>query len=324
MHADGRKFGLVVDGIHDTQEIVVKPLSRQLRGISILAGATIMGNGKVALILDVLGLAVHARVVSELREGEATRDEPRASEGSEETEPLLLFEGPDDARMALSLAHITHLQEFPALSVERTGTQEVVQYRDEVLPLVRISTLLFERRLRQRRSRWDASQSVPSTPLTAQTIQAVIHSRGGRNVGLVVDRILDTVEQNISHRFPPSRKGVLASAVIQGRITEILDPDLICTGPTSASLTKRSPVEAKVSTLAGAQQFSSFLVNDLLFGIEVEKVQEVTRGAEITPVPLAPPTVRGLINLRGEIVTVIDIRRCLQLSERPTDSPPWP
>jgi purine-binding chemotaxis protein CheW len=69
--------------------------------------------------------------------------------------------------------------------------------------------------------------------------------------------------------------------------------------------------------LAEKQQFSSFFVHDIFFGVEVAKVQEVISGPEITPVPLSHLAVRGLINLRGQIVTVIDLRRCLQLAERP-------
>jgi purine-binding chemotaxis protein CheW len=70
------------------------------------------------------------------------------------------------------------------------------------------------------------------------------------------------------------------------------------------------------------KQYSTFLVDGFLFGIEVEKVHEVTSVAEITPVPLAPPMVRGLINLRGQIVTAIDLRECLQRVERSADNPP--
>lgn len=73
--------------------------------------------------------------------------------------------------------------------------------------------------------------------------------------------------------------------------------------------------------MAGGQQFASFFVDDLCFGIEVEKIQEVMIGMEITPAPLAPPVVRGLINLRGQIVPAIDLRRCLQLVERTSGQP---
>ena len=68
--------------------------------------------------------------------------------------------------------------------------------------------------------------------------------------------------------------------------------------------------------MAEKRQFATCLVDDLFFGIEVERVQEVTRGLDVTPVPLAPPHVRGLLNLRGQIVTAIDLRCCLQLTER--------
>ncbi len=74
--------------------------------------------------------------------------------------------------------------------------------------------------------------------------------------------------------------------------------------------------------MAERHHFASCLVDDLFFGIEIEKVQEVAVGAEITPVPLSSPLVRGLLNLRGHIVTAIDLRRCLQLSERPADRQP--
>ncbi len=73
--------------------------------------------------------------------------------------------------------------------------------------------------------------------------------------------------------------------------------------------------------MADKQQYSSFIVDELFFGVEVEKVQEVMSGTVITPVPLARPVVRGLINLRGQIVTAIDLRRCLGLAERPSDKP---
>jgi purine-binding chemotaxis protein CheW len=68
--------------------------------------------------------------------------------------------------------------------------------------------------------------------------------------------------------------------------------------------------------MAGKKQFSTFVVDQLLFGVEVEKVQEVIRYQEMTRVPLAPSVVKGLINLRGQIVTAIDLRRRLDLTER--------
>ena len=74
--------------------------------------------------------------------------------------------------------------------------------------------------------------------------------------------------------------------------------------------------------MAQRQQFSTFFIGNLFFGIEVEKVQEVLRYQEMTRAPLAPPRVRGLINLRGQIVTAIDLRCQLGLNELPASQLP--
>ncbi len=100
LQAGDRQFGLVVDDINDTEEIVVKPLSKQLKGVSCFAGATIMGDGRVALILDVLGLAQMAKVVSELREKNLAEHGAKAIETSETQESWLLFRVGTNGRMA--------------------------------------------------------------------------------------------------------------------------------------------------------------------------------------------------------------------------------
>ena len=74
--------------------------------------------------------------------------------------------------------------------------------------------------------------------------------------------------------------------------------------------------------MAQSSQFCTFYLNELLFGIELRRVQEVLRYVGMTPVPLAPPVVSGLINLRGQIVTAIDLRRRLDLKPRPTGAQP--
>jgi purine-binding chemotaxis protein CheW len=74
--------------------------------------------------------------------------------------------------------------------------------------------------------------------------------------------------------------------------------------------------------MAGERQFCTFYLDGYYFGLDVQKVQEIIRYQEMTRVPLAPPVVRGLINLRGQIVTAIDLRRRLRLNERPPDQLP--
>jgi two-component system, chemotaxis family, sensor kinase CheA len=238
LQTDDCKFGLVVDDVNDTEEIVVKPLAKQLRGTSIFSGATIMGDGKVVLILDVPGLAIHARAVSQLHGANPVRNELSFEEFSEERQALLLFAGPNDSRMAIPLPRVVRLETFPYSSLERIGDQDVVQHRGDILPLVKISNLLQERR--------GQSRGVERERQTEEAIQAIICLKDGRHVGLVVDDILDTIEQNPADLRPPSRMGVLANAVIGGRITEILDLEALCTGPAFAPISDQKLVEAKV------------------------------------------------------------------------------
>jgi two-component system chemotaxis sensor kinase CheA len=148
LQADERQFGLVVDEINDTEEIVVKPLGKQLKGIKAFAGATIMGDGRVALILDVLGIAQSSNVVNELRARALAEKEAESVVANGEKQTLLLFTGPGDGHMAVPLDHVGRLEEFLISSVERAGGVEVVQYRGEILPLMFLSEMLEERRSR--------------------------------------------------------------------------------------------------------------------------------------------------------------------------------
>ncbi|MEK6233242.1 MAG: chemotaxis protein CheW, partial [Planctomycetales bacterium] len=141
LQAGHRQFGLVVDAIHDTVEIVVKPLGKELTRIPFFAGATIMGDGRVALILDVVGVAQHARVISEV-EDRGLGDDLEDGERAAAMQALLLFQVGQRNRMAIPLTKVSRLEEFRASQIERAGSQAVVQYRDQLLPLVHIANLL--------------------------------------------------------------------------------------------------------------------------------------------------------------------------------------
>jgi two-component system chemotaxis sensor kinase CheA len=217
LQADDRQFGLVVDAINDTEEIVVKPLGKQLKGITTFAGATIMGDGQVALILDVLGLAQRANVVSEIRDRAVVEKTLAKEIRRDDGESLLLLRGPDDGRMALPLALVARLEEFNCHSVESAEGRDVVQYRGQILPLIHLSSALPERRQQSR-------SSEPSEPGGGnEKIQVVVYTDGGRSVGLVVDRILDITHEKAVARTQAGRVGTLGSVVVQGRVTELLD-----------------------------------------------------------------------------------------------------
>lgn len=211
LQAEDRQFGLIVDEITDTEEIVVKPLGKQLKGISAFSGATIMGDGRVALILDVPGLAQRARVIAEAHE--AAREEkpsPEAPQGTLDERSLLLAENGVEGRVAIPVAMVSRLEEFPRTVVERAGAQEVMQYRGQIIPLVRLSEI------------------IPATTdaellADAGSIQVVVYSEGKRTVGLIVDRIVDIVEERTSLDSLAARTGVLGSFVTQHRVTDLLD-----------------------------------------------------------------------------------------------------
>jgi two-component system chemotaxis sensor kinase CheA len=210
LQAEGRAFGLVVDEINDTEEIVVKPLGKQLKGVNTFAGATIMGDGKVALILDALGLAQKANVVSELHDRTVAEKELSAAEkGAGNRQTLLLFQAGDHGRMAIPLALVARLEEFSRSKVERAGRRKVVQYRGQIMPLIEVAEAVGE-------------SSGASTDADSR-LQVLVYAERGHSVGLVVERILDIVEEDVVLDRMAERAGILGSAVVQQRVTDMLD-----------------------------------------------------------------------------------------------------
>jgi two-component system, chemotaxis family, sensor kinase CheA len=218
LQANDHPFGLVVNEINDSEEIVVKPLSKQLRALKVFAGATIMGDGKVALILDVLGLAQNASIFSEARDQALAEKTAEVLAGQDqnqaEKQSFLLFAGPDDGRMAVPLSTVARLEEFPASLVEKSGGEWVIQYRGKILPLIRLDVVLEERRSRLRHLK----QEVSPDPM-----QVLVCNDEGRTLGIVVERILDIVEDRADVKSPATREGILYAVVINDRVTELID-----------------------------------------------------------------------------------------------------
>ncbi len=218
LQANDHPFGLVVDHINDSEEIVVKPLSKQLRSLKVFAGATIMGDGKVALILDVVGLAQNASIFSEASDKALAEKTAEALSGQDrnqtEMQTFLVFAGPDDSRMALPLGMVARLEEFPAAHVEKSGGEWVIQYRGKILPLIRLDVVLEERRTRLRHG----NKAVEPDPL-----QVLVCNDDGRTLGIVVERILDIVEDRGEVKSPAVREGIICAVVINDRVTELID-----------------------------------------------------------------------------------------------------
>jgi two-component system chemotaxis sensor kinase CheA len=206
LQAEGRRFGLVVDRVLNTEEVVVKPLTARFKDIGVYAGATILGDGRVALILDVASLARR----SHLNVGAAERTDKEvdaAVHATNNTVDRLLIAGVGGHRVAIPLDMVTRLEEFAVDRIEQAGNREVVQYREQILPVVRLSQLLGS---------FDTGEVVDPMPV-------VVYTERGRSVALAVDHIVDIVEEELDIRRDFGDDGLLGNAVIQQRVTELLD-----------------------------------------------------------------------------------------------------
>lgn len=202
LQADDRQFGLVVDQISDTQEIVVKPLNQLIQDTTIYSGTTILGDGRVALILDVLGLAQRARIVAAHGEHDALHEfgEVYSSVDSGMSETLLLLGVSEDRRVAMPLSDVARLEEFDVESIEMAGNDEVVQYRGAIMPLIDLGS---------------AIGYGPSHSGESSAVNVVVYHHDHRDVGLVVREVLDIVAHQVGEASP--------SEVIAGRVTDAVD-----------------------------------------------------------------------------------------------------
>ncbi|HEY0356968.1 MAG TPA: chemotaxis protein CheW [Mycobacteriales bacterium] len=205
VQADGRRFGMVVDRVLNTEEIVVKPLSSRLKGAGVYAGATILGDGRVALILDVQALARRTQLAAEAVAAVEAETDAKATAEVVDTVRLLVA-SVGDRRVAVPLDSVTRLEDFPLSAVEHVGHREVVQYRGEIMPLVRLGRLL---------GNYDETQG--------ESLPVVVYSENGRSVALAVDRIVDIIDGNVDARSDLDDSGLIGSAVIQKKVTEMLD-----------------------------------------------------------------------------------------------------
>ena len=209
LEAEDRQFGLVVDNINDTQEIVVKPLGKQLKSVSCYAGATIMGDGRVALILDVLGLAKCTAISAESRSQAVGSAENAAADENSQKQALLLFRAGGFSRLAVPLSLVARLEEIPQAKLERAAGRAVVQYREQILPLIPLAEVL--------------GVSSSGDSLSQDPAQVIVFSDADRRIGLVVDQILDIVEDTVTMKRPSEHPGLLGSAVVGQKITDFLD-----------------------------------------------------------------------------------------------------
>jgi two-component system, chemotaxis family, sensor kinase CheA len=200
------QFGLVVDDVIAIREIVVKPFGRELANVPCYAGATILGDGRVALVLDVQGVARHVGL-----EGTAPVERESAS-GARTNSPrqtLLLFQCGRLERLGVPLSLVERLEKFTLEQIEFSSGKPVVQYRGHLLPLLALSTLFEPERA--------------ASYFSAETYPAFVVQQQDRRIGVLVDRILDITSSTLAVRGQANGPYLLGSAVVNDKVTDLLN-----------------------------------------------------------------------------------------------------
>jgi two-component system, chemotaxis family, sensor kinase CheA len=197
-----QRFGIVVDGVFHTEEIVVKPMSTKLRHISMFSGNTILGDGSVIMIVDPNGIAETIGTSgTDAQEAEDAEAQGRAA--AEQTVSLLVFRAGSQELKAVPLSLVTRLEEIDCRKIELSNGRHLVQYRGHLMPLVCVNS--------ESRVRSDGVQPM------------LVFSDAGRSLGLVVDEIVDIVQDRLTIEVASETAGVIGSAIVKGKATEIID-----------------------------------------------------------------------------------------------------
>ena len=203
-HAGGSSYGIIVDQVFESEEIVVKPVTPVLREIAVFSGNTILGDGSVIMILDPNGIAdsfgESMEAAGETQDDAAQRAREKAAA---ERTAILIFRADSEEPRAVPLALVARLEEIDVDTIEETDGVLVVQYRGRLMPLIKVSDR-FKRAEEGRQ-------------------HVVVFSEGDRSMGLMVDEIVDIVEDRLDVELASAKTGVLGTAVIAGNATEIID-----------------------------------------------------------------------------------------------------
>ncbi|MBB4796399.1 two-component system chemotaxis sensor kinase CheA [Brevundimonas bullata] len=197
-------FGVIVDRVFDTEEIVVKPVATILRHLKLYSGATILGDGAVIMILDFKGMAVEAGAGALLNGGDDMAAETAVSD--DRTESLLVFRAADGGLKAAPLAGVARIEELEPAALEWADGRSLLQYRGQLMPVLNAD-----------------GAPLTSAPPTKRPL--LVFSRGERSLGLMAEEIVDIVEAAATAELAGSSTGVSGSVVVAGRATELIDVD---------------------------------------------------------------------------------------------------
>ncbi len=216
-------FGIVVDQVFDTEEIVVKPVAPILKDLPIYSGNTILGDGSVIMIIDTNGVAYASNAGATEQESEDQQEDDVTEKAMDDTDSLLLFRAGNGNPKAVMLSLVARLEDFPVEDFEDSNGRYVVQYRGSLMPIV---------------------MADPSMTLTDKTRQPVlVFSDGEYTMGLAVEKILDIVEAELNLNLGSATPGIVGSAIIEDKATEVIDVTYFLSQAFANWLEKRDAID---------------------------------------------------------------------------------
>lgn len=196
-------FGIIVDRVFDTEEIVVKPVAKMLRGMELFSGNTILGDGSVIMILDPNGLARASGELEVSDDKTAETEHAQSLRNGEEKTSLLLFRAGDDTPKTVPLSLVARLENVRMTDIEHSGDKMVVQYRGTLMPLIPFNS---------------------GVKLSGENEKPVlVFADKGQSMGIIVDEIVDITEEFVDVQTGVSQPGLLGSAIIAGKATDVVD-----------------------------------------------------------------------------------------------------
>ncbi len=264
---EGHVFGIIVDRVFDTEEIVVKPVSPVVRNVSIFSGNTILGDGSVIMILDPKGISGAAGELTMRCADAIAAPKTRVRQGDLTTALLIFRAGPGGPK-AVPLSLIARLEEFERGKMERTGQSHVIQYRGKLMPLIAFEGY--------------------SPDLSHGMQQVLVFADELHTMGLMVEEILDITETHVEKELEGLRADLIGSAIVSGRATELIDPAyyLRQAFPGWFSSTEREATQLTRGKRILAVDDSSFFRNLLapmlgVAGYDVTSVSSATEGLKL-------------------------------------------
>ncbi len=272
LNSGDRQFGLVVDAIHDSEEIVVKPLGKHLKHIHAFAGTTLMGDGRVALILDVVGLtsALKLRGEESLKQAQLLEEKAKMDE---ERQFLLLFTVAPQEFFAIPLALVNRLDKINATDIEYVGGREVIQYRGHSIPVIRLENYLS------------------ISPLPEQDeYHLIIFHMNHQDVAFLVSQIEDSLDIAIDvDETTFKQDGILGSAIIKDKTTlfidvyqiiQMFDPEFFEKGAEGGSLEHSAKILLAEDSAFYRNLLSSYLISagyDVVTAEDGQKAWEIIK-----------------------------------------------